>query len=41
MPDKAKANEEINVKLKLETELRECMVVSRGLGEWPQDESDS
>nr|XP_020010283.1 prolactin-inducible protein [Castor canadensis] len=27
MPDKAKANEEINVKLKLETELRECMVV--------------
>lgn len=41
VPQIARADEEITVKMVVKTELRECMVVSRGLGEETQEKYSS
>lgn len=41
MPQITKADEEVTVKMVVKTELRECMVVSRGLGEETQEKYSS
>lgn len=40
LPQEVTANELTTLKLKVETELRECMVVSSGFGDWPEGTSN-
>lgn len=40
IPQKAKADEQVTLQLKVQTELGEYVVVSKGLGKWPHDKSD-